>query len=314
MDLRIFTEPQQGASYDDLLAVAQAAETLGFDGFFRSDHYLRMGPGDGLPGPTDAWTTLAGLARETSHIRLGTLVSSVTYRYPGVLAIQVAQVDQMSGGRIELGLGTGWFAAEHEAYGIPFPAKRFGLLEEQLEVLTGLWSTPVGERFGFAGEHYALTDSPALPKPVQSAGLAGGAGVPVIIGGGGAKRTPALAARFANEYNAAFPEIDAIPGLFARVGAACEEIGRDPGTLTTSAALIVVVGKDEAEFTRRAAAVGREPAELREHGIAGTVSEAVDRLGALAEMGAERVYLQVMDLADLEHLDLVAREVMPRLG
>lgn len=314
MDLRIFTEPQQGASYDDLLAVAQATETLGFDGFFRSDHYLRMGEGDGLPGPTDAWTTLAGLARETSRIRLGTLVSSVTYRYPGVLAIQVAQVDQMSGGRVELGLGTGWFAAEHAAYGIPFPAKRFGMLEEQLEVLTGLWSTPVGQTFGFEGEHYTLADSPALPKPVQAAGLGGGAGVPVIVGGNGAKRTPALAARFANEYNAAFPEIDAIPGLFAGVGRACEAIGRDPRTLTTSAALVLAVGADEAEFSRRAAAIGREPAELREHGIAGTVSEAVDRLGALAEMGAERVYLQVLDLGDLEHLDLVAREIMPRLG
>ena len=314
MDLRIFTEPQQGATYDDIRRVAQAAESLGFDGFFRSDHYLRMGPGDGLPGPTDAWTTLAGLARETSRIRLGTLVSSVTYRHPGVLAIQVAQVDQMSGGRVELGLGAGWFVAEHEAYGIPFPAKRFGLLTEQLEIVTGLWSTPLGEHYGFAGEHYTLSDSPALPKPVQQAGLRGGAGVPVIVGGKGPTRTPSLAARFANEYNASFPDLDAIPGLFGRVRAACEEIGRDPESLTTSVALVLAVGADEAELARRAAAIGRTPAELREHGVAGTVSEAVDRLGALAEMGAQRVYLQVLDLADLEHLDLVAREVMPQLG
>lgn len=310
MDLRIFTEPQQGASYDDLLAVARATEELGFDAFFRSDHYLAMGR-EGLPGPTDAWTTLAGLARETSRIRLGTLVSAATFRHPGVLAIQVAQVDAMSCGRVELGLGAGWFAEEHAAYGIPFPARRFGLLEEQLEVITGLWGTPVGGRFDHAGEHYQLTDSPALPKPVQASPLDGRPGVPVIVGGRGPKRTPALAARFAHEYNASFPELTELPVLNARVDAACEEIGRDPAALLRSVALVVAVGADEAEFRRRAAAIGREPAELREHGVCGTVSEAVDRLGALREQGMARVYLQVLDLADLDHLDLLAREVAP---
>ena len=313
MDLRIFTEPQQGASYDDLLAVARATEDLGYDAFFRSDHYLAMG-GDGLPGATDAWTTLAGLARETSRIRLGTLVSSATFRHPGVLAIQVAQVDQMSGGRVELGLGAGWFEREHAAYGIPFPAKRFGILEEQLEIVTGLWSTPLGGRFDHHGAHYDLTDSPALPKPVQSGGVGGASGVPVIVGGNGPKRTPALAARYATEYNAAFPEIDAIPGLFGRVRAACEEVGRDAADLTYSVALVLCVGADEAELVRRAEAIGREPAELREHGVAGTVSEAVDRIGALRDAGVERLYLQVLDLHDLDHLDLVAREVVPQLG
>jgi F420-dependent oxidoreductase-like protein len=305
MRLRIFTEPQQGASYDDILAVAQATEALGFDAFFRSDHYLAMG-GSGLPGPTDAWTTLAGLARETSRIRLGTLVSSVTYRAPGILAIQVAQVDQMSGGRVELGLGTGWFEQEHLAYGIPFPAKRFGMLEEQLEIVTGLWETPVGDHYSFTGEHYTLVDSPALPKPAQ-------ARVPVIVGGGGAKRTPALAARFATEFNLPFPEFADIPGKFAGVRAACAAIGRDPGELHYSVALIAVAGRDESEFVRRAAAVGREPAELREHGLAGTAAEVVDRLGALAEAGVDTVYLQIMDLADLDHLDFIAREVAPQL-
>ncbi|MEB0266559.1 LLM class F420-dependent oxidoreductase [Cryobacterium sp. 10I5] len=305
MRLRIFTEPQQGASYDDILAVAQATEALGFDAFFRSDHYLAMG-GSGLPGPTDAWTTLAGLARETSRIRLGTLVSSVTYRAPGILAIQVAQVDQMSGGRVELGLGTGWFEKEHLAYGIPFPAKRFGMLEEQLEIVTGLWETPVGGRYSFTGEHYTLVDSPALPKPAQ-------ARVPVIVGGGGAKRTPALAARFATEFNLPFPEFADIPGKFAGVRAACAAVGRDPGELHYSVALIAVAGRDESEFVRRASAVGREPAELREHGLAGTAAEVVDRLGALAEAGVDTVYLQIMDLADLDHLDFIAREVAPQL-
>lgn len=306
MDLRIFTEPQQGATYDDILAVAQATEELGYDAFFRSDHFLAMG-GDGLPGPTDAWLTLAALARETSRIKLGTLVTSATFRHPGLLAVQVAQVDQMSGGRVELGLGTGWFAEEHTAYGVPFPAKRFGILEEQLEVITGLWSTPVGEKYSFDGTHYTLVDSPALPKPVQSP-------VPVIVGGNGPKRTPALAARFGTEFNAAFPEIDDIPQMFARVRAACEEAGRPADDLAYSAALVMCVGADEAEFTRRAAAIGREPAELREHGVAGTVSEAVDRLGLLAEHGATRVYLQALDMSDLDHLDLVAREVATQLG
>ncbi|MDT0163994.1 LLM class F420-dependent oxidoreductase [Actinotalea sp. AC32] len=315
MDFRIFTEPQQGASYDDLLAVARATEDLGFDAFFRSDHYLAMGDGDGLPGPTDAWTTLAGLARETSRIRLGTLVSSATFRHPGVLAIQVAQVDQMSGGRVELGLGAGWFAAEHEAYGIPFPAKRFGMLTEQLEVVTGLWGTPVGERFEHRGEHYTLVDSPALPKPAQrSATDPARAGVPVVVGGNGPRRTPALAARFAAEYNSSFPEIADIPQRFAAVRAACEAVGRPADDLVYSVALVLAVGADEAELSRRAAAIGREPAELREHGVAGTVSEAVDRLGALQEMGVQRVYLQVLDLHDLDHLDLVAREVVPQVG
>lgn len=316
MDLRIFTEPQQGASYDDLLAVAQATERLGFDAFFRSDHYLVMGDGDGLPGPTDAWTTLAGLARETSRIRLGTLVSSVTFRHPGVLAVQVAQVDQMSGGRVELGLGAGWFAQEHAAYGIPFPEKRFGLLTEQLEVVTGLWRTPVGGRFSYHGDHYTLSGSPALPKPAQSVALVDGrrvegAGVPIIVGGAGPRRTPALAARFASEFNASFPELDEIAGRFDRVRAACEEIGREPDDLVYSVALVACVGRDEAELARRAAAIGREPAELREHGVAGTPAEAVDLLGRLAEVGVERVYLQVLDLADLDHLELIAAEVAP---
>ncbi|GAB3103577.1 LLM class F420-dependent oxidoreductase [Isoptericola nanjingensis] len=305
LDLRVFTEPQQGASYDDLLAVAKATEDLGYSAFFRSDHYLTMG-GDGLPGPTDAWTTLAGLARDTSTVRLGTLVTSATFRHPGVLAIQVAQVDQMSGGRVEIGLGAGWFAREHEAYGIPFPAKRFGLLEEQLEILTGLWGTPVGGSYSFDGEHYTLVDSPALPKPAQ-------AKIPVIVGGGGPKRTPALAARFGDEYNQAFPELDTVAPRIGVINEALEAAGRTPDSIVQSVALVLAVGKDEAEFTRRAAAIGREPAELREHGVAGTVSEAVDLLGSLRDQGIQRVYLQALDLHDLDHLDLVAREVATQL-
>ncbi|MDQ2697517.1 MAG: LLM class F420-dependent oxidoreductase, partial [Actinomycetota bacterium] len=247
MEFTIFTEPQQGFSYDDQLAFARAAERTGFDAFFRSDHYMRMGPGSPLPGPTDAWTTLAGLARETSTIRLGTLVSSATHRHPAVLAIQVAQVDAMSGGRVEFGLGTGWFVEEHDALGIPFPDKRFEPFEEQLAIVTGLWATPVGETFTFEGEYYTLVDSPALPKPVQER-------MPVIVGGTGAKRTPRVAAQYATEYNLGFQPEDVIADRFAAVREACERIGRDPASLKMSVALTTIAGADEAELERRAEA------------------------------------------------------------
>ncbi|TFV79172.1 LLM class F420-dependent oxidoreductase [Blastococcus sp. CT_GayMR19] len=308
MQLRIFTEPQMGATYDDLLAVARRAEDTGFDAFFRSDHYLTMG-GDGLPGPTDAWVTLGGLARETSRIRLGTLMTAATFRLPGPLAISVAQVDQMSGGRVELGIGAGWFEAEHSAYGIPFPelGERFDRYEEQVAIVSGLWNTPPGLTFDFDGTHYRVDGSPALPKPVQDGGI------PIIVGGRGKKRTPRLAARYASEFNVPFSSTGENARLFAGVREACEEAGRDPASLVYSSALVLCVGKDEAELARRAASIGREVGELREHGVAGTPAEAVDVLGRYAEAGAQRVYLQVLDLGDLDHLDLVAGEVAPQL-
>jgi F420-dependent oxidoreductase-like protein len=310
MELRIFTEPQQGATYDDLLAVAATAEDLGFGAFFRSDHYLAMG-GDGLPGPTDAWATLAGLSRETRSIRLGTLVTSATFRLPGPLAIQVAQVDQMSRGRVELGLGAGWFAAEHDAYGIPFPStgERFDRLEEQLEVITGLWATEGGYDFG--GRHYTIKDSPGLPKPVQRDGHRGG--VPVVVGGHGKRRTPALAAAYADEFNVPFASVEDVSTQFRRVREAVAAAGRRPDSMTYSAALVACVGVDEPEVERRAAAIGREKDELRENGVAGTPEEAVATLTAYAEIGVERVYLQVLDLADLDHLRLIAAEVLPQV-
>ncbi|MEV7006254.1 LLM class F420-dependent oxidoreductase [Streptosporangium sp. NPDC051022] len=308
MKLRIFTEPQQGATYDELLTVARAAERLGFDAFFRSDHYMRIGPGDPGPGSTDAWVTLAGLARETSTIRLGTLVTPATFRLPGALAISVAQVDLMSGGRVELGLGTGWFDAEHVAYGIPFPpvAERFGRFEEQLEILTGLWSTPVGKTFSFEGAHYRLADSPALPKPAQSPRP------PIIIGGVGARRTPRLAARFADEYNVPFRTLEETAASFGRIRQACETEGRDT-PIVYSAAQTVAVGADDAQVARRAEAAGYDVATLRAGGVAGTPAEVVDRIGEFAELGAERVYLQVMDLSDLDQLELIAAEVLPHV-
>ena len=306
MDLRIFTEPQQGASYDDLLAVAQAAERLGFDAFFRSDHYLVMGDGNGLPGPTDSWVTLAGIARETSTIRLGTLVTASTFRHPGVLAISVAQVDAMSGGRVELGIGAAWFDAEHTAYGIPFPplGERFDRLEEQLAIITGLWATPEGERFDFAGNHYSLTDSPALPKPIQHPGP------PVIIGGGGPKRTPRLAAAFASEFNMGFSSVEVTTTQFDRVRAACAAIDRHPDSLVYSEALVVCCGETEADIARRATSIGREVDELRANGLCGTPDEVVAKLATYATIGCSRVYLQVLDLSDIDHLDLIGEQVL----
>ena len=308
MELRIFTEPQQGATYDDLLAVATTAEELGFGAFFRSDHFLGMGT-EGLPGPTDAWVTLAGLARYTSTIRLGTLMTSATFRHPGPLAIAVAGVDQMSGGRVELGLGAGWFAQEHTAYGIPFPemGERFDRFEEQLAIVTGLWATPDGERFTHDGTHYRLTDSPALPKPVQDPRP------PIIVGGLGKRRTPALAARHADEFNLPFVDEQTTRAQFDRVRHACEEIDRDPGELHWSNALVLCVGQDEGELERRAKAIGREVDDLRANGLAGTPDEVIDKLGRFAALGSERAYLQVLDLADLDHLRLVAEEVAPHV-
>jgi F420-dependent oxidoreductase-like protein len=309
MRLRIFTEPQQGASYGTLRRVATAAEDLGFDAFFRSDHYLKMGSVSGEPGPTDAWATLAALAVETQTIRLGTLVTAATFRLPGPLAITVAQVDEMSGGRVEFGIGAGWFEGEHQAYGIPFPPlrERFDRLEEQLAIITGLWSTPDGETFSYEGAYYQVTDSPALPKPVQRPT------VPVIIGGGGPRRTPALAARYADEFNAAFQSPQNAAGLFARVREASIEAGRDPASVAFSAAQVVCCGKDAAELTRRAASIGRDLDDLRATGLAGSPSEIVDKIGAFAESGAGTVYLQVLDLDDLDHLELLGSQVLPQV-
>uniref|UniRef100_A0AAU2JYP0 LLM class F420-dependent oxidoreductase n=1 Tax=Streptomyces sp. NBC_00049 TaxID=2903617 RepID=A0AAU2JYP0_9ACTN len=306
MDLRIFTEPQQGASYDTLLTVAKATEDLGFDAFFRSDHYVRMGSADGLPGPTDAWITLAGLARETKRIRLGTLMTAGTFRLPGVLAIQVAQVDQMSGGRVELGLGAGWFEQEHKAYGIPFPADRMSRLEEQLEIVTGLWATEIGATFDYAGTHYQVENSPALPKPAQ-------AKVPVLIGGHGAKRTPRLAARYADEFNMPFASVTDSERQFGRVREAAEQAGRKPDDLVYSNALVVCVGKDDAEVARRAAAIGRDVDELKANGLAGSPAEVVEKIGAYDAVGASRVYLQLLDLDDLDHLELISAQVLSQL-
>lgn len=305
MDLRIFIEPQQGASYDQQLAMAKAAEAGGFDGFFRSDHYLKMGDVSGLPGPTDTWVTLGAIARETSRIRLGTMVCSATFRLPGPLAVAVAQVDQMSGGRVDFGIGAGWFDDEHTAYGIPFPTtgERFDRLEEQLQIITGLWRTPPDTQFSFEGEHYTVVGSPALPKPFQPGGP------PVILGGYGPKRTPRMAAQYAAEFNVPFPPVEFYGEQVQRVRAACEAIERDPDDLIHSVCLVACCAESEDELGRRAGAIGRSVEDLREHGAAGSPAEVIETIADYVEAGAQRVYLQILDIDDLEHIHLLADQV-----
>ena len=309
MEFRAFIEPQQGAGYADQVAVAQTAEQLGFAAFFRSDHYLAIS-GDGLPGPTDSWVTLGAIARETSTIRLGTLVTSATFRYPGPLAIAVAQVDDMSAGRVEFGLGSGWFEKEHQAYGIPFPPvrERFDRLKEQLAIVTGLWTTEPGETFDYAGEYYTIAGSPALPKPTQSPHP------PIVIGGLGAKRTPRLAAEYADEFNVPFAPIDLAEKQYGRVAEAVAAAGRPDDSMVYSSAFVLCAGRDDSEVARRAAAIGRAVDELRSNSpLVGTPAEIVDNLGAWKEIGVQRVYTQLLDLSDLAHLELLASAVMPQL-
>ena len=311
VDFRVFVEPQQGASYDDQLAVAQAAESLGYSAFFRSDHYVAMS-GDGLPGPTDSWVTLAGIARETSSIRLGTLVTSATFRHPGPLAISVAQVDAMSAGRVDFGIGAGWFEAEHLAYAIPFPTlgERFERLGEQLEIMTGLWATPAGETFDYAGTHYTVKDSPALPKPVQRPHP------PIIIGGGGAKKHPGTGRAVRRRVQPGLPD------------AGLRRAAVRPGPRRAGG------GRPQPRrhgLLRRVRGVRRDATTPRSGGgrrrsrasptscatntpLVGTPAEIVDRLAPYIEAGVQRVYLQLLDLSDLDHIELFATEVARQLA
>ncbi|TMK63913.1 MAG: LLM class F420-dependent oxidoreductase [Actinobacteria bacterium] len=306
MRVGIYVAPQEGASYEDQLRAARAAEEHGFDAFVRSDHYVGLAAVQ-LPGPTDSWITLAGLARETSRIELGTMVSSATFRLPGPFAIIVAQVDAMSGGRVVLGLGAGWSEDEHRACGIPYPPlrERFDRLEEQLAIVRGVWSTPVGETFDFDGRYYHLEGSPALPKPVRRPHP------PIIVGGTGAVRTPALAARYADEFNLPpFQGTDATREAFARVSAACEAAGRDPATLARSVTLTTVCGTDEREVERRGSV---SPLQYESADLAGTPAAVAEQLAQYAALGADCAYLRVLDLHDLDHIALLGTEVLPSM-
>jgi F420-dependent oxidoreductase-like protein len=314
MEMRICIEPQQGAAYADISTLAAVSETSGFQGFYVSDHFHSMpfkhAASGGRPGPTDAWTTLAGLARDTSTIGIGTLLTSATFRHPVVLAITVAQVDAMSGGRVNFGLGAGWFALEHDVHGLPFPpvGERFDRLEEQLQVILGMWQTPEGETFTFSGEHYAVHESPALPKPLQRPHP------PVVIGGSGPRRTPSLAARFASEFNAPFVDPEVTSARLRVIDRACEAIGRDPATLRRSGGVIICCGESVAEARARAVAIDLDPASEDGGVLIGTVEEVVDRLGAYEAIGADAMYLEIDDLSDLDHVRLLGERVLPALS
>lgn len=305
MEVGIFVAPQVGATYDGQLAAALMAEEHGFDAFVRSDHYMAAPGQTALPGPTDAWLSLAGLARETTRIRLGTLVSPITFRLPGPLAIMVAQVDAMSNGRVSLGLGASWYEAEHLAYGIPFPpaSNRFDQLEEQLAIVRGIWTTAEGASFDFDGKWYQLTSCPALPKPMQKPHP------PIVVGGRGLRRTPAVAARFADELNvspATSPE--QVAQMFASGTAACETIGRDPLTLKRSVMVTTICGAHTSDIDRRRAHPGAGQPD-----VCGTPDQVVTQLKAFEKAGAAMAYLRLVDMHDLEHIALIGREVLPFL-
>jgi F420-dependent oxidoreductase-like protein len=311
--VRLFVAPRSGATYQDHLRLARHAEALGFDGFFRADHYQALGGHDAPPGATDAWTTLAGLARETTRIRLGTLVTSGTFRLPGPLSVAVTQVDQMSGGRVELGLGAGWYEPEHTAYGIPFPpdGERLDRLEEQLQILLGLWATGPEGRYSYRGKYYELVDVACPPQPVQRPHP------PVIVGGRGPVRTPLLAARYADEYNLSFRGVVETDRQYRRVRAACEKVaraaaGRD--ALILSANLMVACGRTEAELAPRVREMQQSSPRTPEEPVFGPPEHVVERIESYRAVGADVVYLNIVDLHDLDHLDLIADEVLPRLG
>jgi F420-dependent oxidoreductase-like protein len=297
-------EPRHGATYDQILTLAKATGAAGFDAFFRSDHLFGVDPNDPTYRPTDSWTTLAGLARDTTRIRLGTLVTASTFRHPGSLATIVATVDEMSGGRVELGIGTGWYEREHDAFGIRFPplGERFDRLDEGLAIIKGLWLTEPGsgQPFSFEGKHYNVVANHTPPRPVQRPHP------PIIVGGSGPKRTPAIAARFADEFNGALT--DDLRGSFARFDRACEAIGRDPATARHSAVLPVACATTPAEVDRRAAVIGSE--FIRVHAAIGSPALVADRVEQMRKAGADTIYLHIYDIDDLDHIALLGAQVV----
>jgi F420-dependent oxidoreductase-like protein len=315
MRICLMIEGQEGVTWEDWAGIAKTAEESGLDGLFRSDHYLS---GDGRVGlgSLDAWTTLAAIAARTSRIRLGTMVSPVTFRSPSLVANAAVTVDHVSGGRVELGLGAGWYEMEHEAFGFPFPplGARMSMLEEQLEIITRQWTE---DEFSFEGRHYRLDRCPALPKPLQRPRP------PIVVGGSGMPRTVAAAVRYADEYNM----LDATPqgcrALRRTLDEACERAGRDPSTLVLSLMTTCVVGSGEPDLHRRVQAVARlwgydgSPADVldahRDEWIAGTIEQAAARLNELQEAGLGRAMLRSVDHADLEMIELLGRELAPLL-
>lgn len=312
MHVALMIEGQEGVTWEQWVALARTAEASGFQALFRSDHYAGL-MGDETRDATDAWAVISALGAVTSTIRLGTLVSPVTFRHPSQLAKVVATADQVSGGRVELGMGAGWNEREHAAYGFDFPptSERFARLEEQVEIVRRSWTE---DELTFAGEHYHLEAVRALPKPVQQPPT-------LLLGGQAKRRAAALAARFADEYNVVGSTLDELPARRTNLDVACEAVDRDPTTLRWSLMTAVVVGHDDTEVARRGRAlmdrlgqdgeVGAFLEARADRWVVGTVEQARDRLGTLAELGLDRVMLQHLVHEDLELVELVGEELLP---
>ena len=314
MRFALMTEPQQGLTYAEILAAARTAEEAGLEAFFRSDHYASF-PGGSGKHTTDAWATLAGLARETSTIRLGALVSPVTFRIPGNFAKVVQTVDEMSGGRVEAGFGAGWNADEHAQLGIPFPdlGERFDMLEEALAVVHGVWTEPDG--WSFEGRHWQVRDAKRHDETTRAAGHRH---APIILGGGGGPRLAKLVAQYGDEFNLTSASPEDAPEAYGRVRAACEAIGRDPDSVVYSAMTGVLVAETEGDLRDRVAALlealerpAHEAegwlAQRRGRWVMGTPDEAHERVAALERAGVQRVMLQDFLPRDLDQVRLMGR-------
>ena len=315
MDVCLMIEGQEGVTWEQWVALARACEEHGFEGLFRSDHYLSFDrPKE--RGALDAWATITALGAVTERIRLGSMVSPITFRHPAMLAKSVVTADHASGGRVELGMGAGWFEREHRAFGFPFPAtrERIDILTEQVEIVHRLWGAD-GDEVTFEGKHFRLDACPALPKPYQDPHP------PLIIGGGAGARSAALAARWADEYNVVYLDPAGAKERVARVSAACEAIDRDPGEVRRSLLSKTIVGDDEAEVRRRAGElmawqgedgdVGAFLEDLRGKHIVGTVEQVLERLAEYAAAGIQRVLVHQLVHEDLESVALIGREIVP---
>jgi len=323
MRFALMIEPQQGLSYGDHVALAKRAEANGIETLFRSDHYQSFPGPTGRP-TTDAWTVVAGLARDTDRIGLGVLVSPVTFRHPGSFAKVVTTVDEMSGGRVEVGVGAGWHELEHRQLGLPFPdiGERADMLEDQLAVLHGLWGEPDG--WSFDGNHVRIRDAQFHPKPVDVPGRPrtkiGGARPRILVGGSGSPRSYRIAARYADEFNLSSSGPDRAREAYAAVDAACEAIGRDPATLAHSTMAGVLIGGDEADVAERVRALeatldapdDRDSwlQERLERWITGTPDEARETVRRYAEAGVERIMLQDLLPWDLDMIDVIGEALV----
>ena len=299
-----FLEAQEGATYEQQLAVAQAAERSGYTGFFRADH-LRATKGAGLPGATETWVTLAGIARETSSIRIGSLMNITEFRHPAVLALQVAQVDAMSGGRLELGVGTAWYEPEHPAFGLAFGEvrERVTRLREQLDVLDALWSAEPDSPVDYAGETVAFVGNPDLTRPVAGR-------VPVIVGGRGGEGEAELAARFGTEFCANFAPPELAASFYDAAAAECGRIGRESATLRRSVIQTILTGPDEASRAQRLSRLSPHSQQMVQNELFGTVDQVVDKLGRYREIGVDRVYLNFPQADDVEYVQWVAQAIL----